>query len=32
MSVIALLLKLLFGKLIGEDDPAQVARSIRDEG
>jgi hypothetical protein len=32
MSLIALLLKLLFGAMIGEDDPAKVAQSIRKEG
>ena len=32
MSLIALLIKLLFGNLIGEDDPAKISQSIRKEG
>lgn len=32
MSFIALLIKLLFAELMGEDDVSKVARSIKDEG
>lgn len=32
MSFIALLIKLLFAQMIGEDDVSKVARSIKDEG